>query len=211
MPVASVTEHGLVGGSDHPVAELVAQEPIDNSVLGLWVWLSAEALFFASLIGVYFLLHTDTNHGLTPKTAFDLPLTFVGTIILLSSSMTMALGYNQMRRGNVVGLRRWLVATAFLGLAFLGFQAKEFTGFYSRGLTLSSSPFGSSFFTLTGFHGLHVLFGVFWLLSLLAYTYKPTFMQEAKTKVQVLGLYWHFVDVVWVVIFTFVYLMGKVG
>lgn len=196
----------------HPGAHAeVAERPLDNSVLGLWVWLSAETVFFASLIGTYLLLHTDTNNGLTPKQAFDLPLTFLGTIILLSSSMTMALGYAQIQRKNVQGLRFWLTITAILGMAFLGFQAVEFTGFYHHHLTLSSSPFGSAFFTLTGFHGLHVAFGVFWLLSLLAYTYKKNFLEEGVTKVQVLGLYWHFVDVVWVVIFSLVYLLGKVG
>jgi len=193
-----------------PKAE-VAFAPVDNSVLGVWIWLSAEAVFFATLIGTYLLMHTHTNNGLTPKQAFDLPLTFIGTLILLSSSMTMAIGYAQLQRGRLPLFRIWLLITAVLGLGFLGFQAFEFTGFYHRGLTLQSSPFGSAFFTLTGFHGLHVAFGVFWLLSLFAYTFKPKFLEEGITKTQVLGLYWHFVDVVWVVIFSVVYLMGKVG
>jgi|BEDMetMinimDraft_2_1075160.scaffolds.fasta_scaffold13648_2 cytochrome c oxidase subunit 3 len=193
------------------VPAVVAAPPPDNATLALWVWLSAEAVFFASLIGTYLLLHTQTNHGITPRQAFDLPLTFLGTIILLSSSMTMALGYAQIQRGNVAGLRRWLIVTAILGLGFLAFQGVEFTHFYSIGLTLKSSPFGSAFFTLTGFHGLHVFFGVFWIVSLLAYSFRPEFRAEAVTKTQVLGLYWHFVDVVWVVIFSLVYLLGKVG
>jgi heme/copper-type cytochrome/quinol oxidase subunit 3 len=95
------------------VPEVVAAAPPDNATLALWVWLSAEAVFFASLIGTYLLLHTQTNHGITPQQAFDLPLTFVGTIILLSSSMTMALGYAQIQRGNVPALRRWLVVTSW--------------------------------------------------------------------------------------------------
>jgi cytochrome c oxidase subunit 3 len=196
----------------HAPVEPAAETPTaSNAVLGLWIWLSAESIFFASLIGTYLLEHTQTFHGLTSKNAFDLTLTFVATIVLLSSSCTMALGYAQIVRGNVERFRLWLVATAVLGLGFVSCQAIEFTSLYHHGLTLSSSPFGSSFFTLTGFHGLHVLFGVFWLLSLLAYSYKPGFLEEARTKAQVLSLYWHFVDVVWVVIFTTVYLMGRVG
>ena len=194
-----------------PTEAAVESQTGRNAVLALWIWLSAESVFFATLIGTYLLMHTQTNGGLSPKTAFDIPLTFIGTIILLSSSMTMALGYAQVQRGNIGRFRAWLVLTAILGLGFLSFQAVEFTTFYHRGLTLHSSPFGSAFFTLTGFHGLHVLFGVFWLVSVLLYSFKPTFLQEARTKVQVLGLYWHFVDVVWVVIFSLVYLLGKVG
>lgn len=196
---------------DMPHGQAVPALTPSNAVLGLWIWLSAESIFFASLIGTYLLMHTHTNGGPSPRTIFDLPLTFVGTIVLLSSSMTMALGYAQVLRGNLERFRLWLVITAVLGLGFLSFQGVEFTTFYHKGLTLSSSPFGSAFFTLTGFHGLHVLFGVFWLVSVLAYSFKPTFLQEARTKVQVLGLYWHFVDVVWVVIFSLVYLLGKVG
>ena len=193
-----------------PEAE-VALEPVDNAVLGLWIWLSAEAVFFASLIGTYLLMRTHTNNGLTPKQVFDLPVTLVGTLILLASSMTFAIGYAQLRAGRLARFRAWVVVTVILGLGFLSFQAFEFTGDYKRGLTLSSSPFGSAFFTLTVFHGMHVAFGVFWLLSLLAYSYRKEFQTEGVTKAQVAGLYWHFVDVVWVVIFSVVYLLGKVG
>lgn len=202
-PVATTPHMG-------PQAE-VAIEPVDNSVLGLWIWLSAEAVFFASLIGTYLLMHTHTNGGLTPKQVFDLPTTLAGTLILLASSMTFAIGYAQLRAGNLARFRAWVVLTVILGLGFLSFQAYEFTGDYKRGLTLQSSPFGSAFFTLTGFHGMHVAFGVFWLLSLLAYSYRKEFQTEGVTKAQVAGLYWHFVDVVWVVIFSVVYLLGKVG
>jgi cytochrome c oxidase subunit 3 len=185
-------------------------ETASNATLGLWIWLSAESIFFASLIGTYLLSHTQTAGGLTPK-AFDLHLTFAATIILLSSSLTMALGYAQLLKGNIQAFRVWLVVTAILGLGFLGGQAIEFSTFYHKGLTLESSPFGSAFFTLVGFHGAHVLFGVFWLVSTLIYSYKPTFLPEARSKAQVLGLYWHFVDVVWVVIFSLVYLLGQLG
>lgn len=196
-----------------PPEAVTHEEPqaLDTPVLGLWIWLSAESIFFASLIGTFLLLKGKTNNGASLAHLIDLPLTFIGTIILLTSSLTMALGFAQLRAGRVERFRVWLIITAILGLGFLGFQAVEFTGFYHHGLTLQSSPEGSAFFTLTGFHGLHVAFGVFWLLSLLAFSFKKEFTKEGVVKAQVLGLYWHFVDVVWVVIFSLVYLLGKVG
>ena len=184
---------------------------LDNSTLGFWIFLSAECVLFASLIGTYILLHNQTNGGPTPHSIFDLRLTFVGTIALLLSSLTMVLGYYQLVRGRVGAMRGWLVVTILLGLVFLVETGYEFAGFYQAGLTLQSSPFGSAFYTLVGFHAMHVTFGLFWITSLLIYSFKPRFAQEAITKVGVMGLYWHFVDVVWVVIFSVVYLLGKAG
>jgi heme/copper-type cytochrome/quinol oxidase subunit 3 len=123
----------------------------------------------------------------------------------------MALAYSAVGQGAIGRFRAWLVVTAVLGLLFASAQAYEFHHYYHIGVTMESSPFGSAFFTLVGFHGLHVLFGVFWLVSVLIFSFRPVFRDEATVKVRALGLYWHFVDVVWVVIFTFVYLMGKVG
>ncbi|MCL6561449.1 MAG: cytochrome c oxidase subunit 3 [Firmicutes bacterium] len=194
----------------HPVEMEMPAAP-DNSVLGVWIWLSAESLFFASLIATFLLLHNQNNGGPSLGKLIDLPLTFVATVTLLSSSLTMALGYAQVLKQNYGGFRFWLVVTAILGLAFAGMQAFEFHHLYAEGFRLNSAPSGSAFFTLTGFHGLHVLFGAFWLISLLFFSFKREFVEEAAVKVKVLGLYWHFVDVVWVIIFTVVYLMGKVA
>lgn len=194
----------------HPVEMEMPAAP-DNSVLGVWIWLSAESLFFASLIATFLLLHNQNNGGPSLGKLIDLPLTFVATVTLLSSSLTMALGYAQVLKQNYGGFRFWLVVTAILGLAFAGMQAFEFHHLYAEGFRLNSAPSGSAFFTLTGFHGLHVLFGAFWLISLLVFSFKREFVEEAAVKVKVLGLYWHFVDVVWVIIFTVVYLMGKVA
>jgi cytochrome c oxidase subunit 3 len=191
-------------------SEAHASSPgIDNSTLGFWIFLSAECVLFASLIGTYILLHTQTNGGPTPKSIFDLRLTFVGTIALLLSSLTMVLAYYQVIRGRFAQMRGWLLVTIALGLVFLVETAYEFAGFWSHGLTLQASPFGSAFYTLVGFHAMHVTFGLFWITSLLVYSFKPQFARESVTKVGVMGLYWHFVDVVWVVIFSVVYLLGK--
>lgn len=205
MAHAAPSEAGSASGTHAP------PQSLDNSTLGFWIFLSAECVLFASLIGTYILLHNQTNGGPTPHSIFDLRLTFVGTIALLLSSLTMVLGYYQVLRGNVKGMRAWLVVTILLGLVFLVETAYEFSGFWAQGLTLQSSPFGSAFYTLVGFHAMHVTFGLFWITSLLIYSFKPRFNQEAATKVGVMGLYWHFVDVVWVVIFSVVYLLGKAG
>ena len=190
-------------------AHQAAGPSIDNSTLGFWIFLSAECILFGSLIGTYLLLHTQTNGGPTPQSIFDLRLTFIGTIALLLSSLTMVLAYYQTLRGNLRAMRGWLLVTIGLGLVFLVETAFEFTGFWHAGLTLQTSPFGSAFYTLVGFHAMHVTFGLFWITSLLFYSFKPEFAKEKVTKVGVMGLYWHFVDVVWIVLFSVVYLLGK--
>lgn len=185
--------------------------PKDNRVLGIWIFLAGECAFFASLIGTYLGLHTHTLTGPSGAQIFDLPLTTVATLILLTSSLTVVLGVSAMQRGNLRAMQLWIWVTALLGLFFLEFQGYEFYSFYHAGLTLQTSAFGSAFFTLTGFHGMHVLFGVFWLLLLLFRTLKSGITPDRTSKLFVASLYWHFVDVVWVVIFTLVYLAGKVS
>jgi len=185
--------------------------PKDHRILGLWIFLAGECAFFASLIGSYLGLHNSVAHGPAGAQLFDLPLTTIATLILLTSSLTVVLGVAAMQRRDVRGMQVWLWLTALLGLFFLEFQGYEFYTFYHEGLTLQTSAFGSAFFTLTGFHGLHVAFGVFWILLLLFQSLKHGINEDRTTKVFVMSLYWHFVDVVWVVIFTLVYLAGKVG
>ena len=185
--------------------------PKDNRLLGLWIFLAGECAFFASLIGSYLGLHLGVAHGPGGAQLFDLPLTTVATLVLLTSSLTVVLGVAAMQRRDVRGMQIWLWLTALLGLIFLEFQGYEFFTFYHEGLTLQTSAFGSAFYTLTGFHGLHVAFGVFWILLLLFQSLKHGINADRTTKVFVMSLYWHFVDVVWVVIFTLVYLAGKVS
>jgi len=195
--------------SGHGAADASAPQSLDNSTLGFWIFLSAECILFASLIGTYILLHNQTNGGPSPQSIFDLRLTFIGTIALLASSFTMVIAYVHTLGGRYAAMRQWLVVTILLGLVFEVETAYEFKGFWDKGLTLQTSPFGSAFYTLVGFHAMHVLFGVFWITSLIFYSYKKTFSAESATKVGVMGLYWHFVDVVWIVIFSVVYLLGK--
>jgi heme/copper-type cytochrome/quinol oxidase subunit 3 len=131
----------------------------------------------------------------------------VSSFVLLMSSLTMVLALAAIQKGDERGLRVWLLATAFLGMTFISGQVYEFTEFFKEGLTLKTSPFGSAFFMLTGFHGAHVTIGILMLLSLFQLSRMGKVPPSDSLKVELVGLYWHFVDVVWIVIFTVVYLI----
>lgn len=201
-----MASHGTHGHAGHPAPVT----GIDNRKLAFWLFLASECVFFASLIVGYLIYRKVTLDGPTAHDLFNIPLTTVSTFVLLMSSLTMVLAVAAAARGDRRGLTTWLLATIGGGLIFLGFQAYEFTEFVNEGLTLSTSPFGSAFFTLTGFHGAHVAGGVIWLASLLVHHLKGGQSKETALDVEVAGLYWHFVDVVWIVIFTVVYLMDVV-
>lgn len=191
----------------HGHAEHETNTRVPNRKLAFWVFLSSEAIFFGSLIATYLSYTGRSVNGPYPLDVFDIPLTSVSTFVLLMSSLTMVLAVNAAQQGNRGGTRRWLAATAGLGMVFLGFQAYEFTSFVHEGLRLSTNLFGSTFYTLTGFHGAHVAVGVAWLLALLIRAFRVEPGPDHGEVVEVAGLYWHFVDVVWIVIFTLVYLM----
>ena len=180
---------------------------LDNSKLAMWAFLGSECLFFGSLISSYLLYRSRAGSGPPPAEIYDIPFTSVSSFVLLMSSLTMVLALSAIQRGNERGLRVWLLATAFLGMTFIGGQIYEFTTFYEEGLALSKSPFGSSFFVLTGFHGAHVSVGILMLLLLTGMSMAGRVPQAESRKVELIGLYWHFVDIVWVVIFTVVYLI----
>jgi len=180
---------------------------IDNRKLGLWLFLSSESVFFACLLVGYLVYHGIHEPGIGPKDLFQIPLTTVSTFVLLMSSLAMVLGVHAAQRGDARGGLRWVLITALMGLAFLGFQAYEFTNFVHKGLTIASSLFGTTFYVLTGFHGAHVAVGVIWLLSLVYYGRNGGLGADKASDVEAAGLYWHFVDVVWIVLFTVVYLL----
>ena len=190
--------------------------------VGFWTFIGSECLFFGSLIATYMAYRGQSLSGPFPHQSWarsdgsivpgilDIPITSVSAFVLLMSSVAMVISLSGFQTNNRFRARFWLGATALLGLFFLGFQAFEFTHFYHRGLSLSQNLFGSTFFVLTGFHGTHVAFGVLWLLTLLvADLLRPTPPSESLN-VEIAGLYWHFVDIVWIVIFTFVYLVPTV-
>jgi len=181
---------------------------LDNRKMAMWAFLASDCMFFGSLITVYLVSHGRAMVGPFPQEIFDIPFTSVSAFVLLMSSLSMVLALGGIQRGNVQRFRIWIATTAVLGCVFLGGQIYEFTEFHHAGLTLESSIFGSAFYVLTGFHGTHVFIGVIWLLSLLLASFKPGLViREKSLNVEMAGLYWHFVDIVWIVIFTVVYLV----
>jgi len=180
---------------------------IDSKKLGMWAFLASECLFFGALISSYLLYRTRGPADQRPGDVFDIPYTSVSSFVLLMSSLTMVLALAAIQQGDHRRLRLWLLATAMLGAVFVGGQVYEFTVFTHEGLNISSSVAATSFFVLTGFHGMHVTVGVLWLLSLVGMSMQGELPVSRSLDVEIAGLYWHFVDVVWIVIFTIVYLV----
>jgi len=173
----------------------------------MWTFLGSECMFFASLISNYQVQRGRSLNGPYPNDVINIPFTSVSTFCLLMSSLMMVLALAAIQRGDERGMRIWLTATAFLGTLFLGGQFYEFTGFVQHGLKMSTNLFGASFFILTGFHGTHVTIGVIWLMSLVFASLRGRIHQKDALSVEIAGLYWHFVDIVWIAIFTIVYLL----
>ena len=191
----------------HTAAHLETNTGLDNRKFAMWVFLASECLFFGSLIATYFMYRGRSLVGPFPADVYDIPYTSVSSFVLLMSSLTMVLGLAAIQRGDNRGTRAWLIATATLGMVFVGGQVYEFTSFVNEGLTLETNLFGTTFFVLTGFHGAHVTVGIIMLLTLAVRSMQGKLTQENALNVEMIGLYWHFVDVVWIVIFTLVYLI----
>jgi cytochrome c oxidase subunit 3/cytochrome o ubiquinol oxidase subunit 3 len=185
----------------------VTNTGVSNEKLAMWTFLGSECLLFGALISTYFLYRGRNFSGPGPKQVYDIPYTSISSFVLLMSSLTMVLALAAIQRGDHRRLRLWLTATALLGTVFIGGQVYEFTSFIHEGLTVRTNLFGSSFFVLTGFHGVHVTLGIMMLLSLVIMSARGRLPQSKTQVVEIIGLYWHFVDVVWIVIFTVVYLI----
>ncbi|MCH8849273.1 MAG: heme-copper oxidase subunit III [Chloroflexi bacterium] len=208
---------------------------VDNRKLLMWLFLASECLFFGGLIGTY-LLYRDATFAAcetalsalaasAPAPAecvfpvdtvvagrefeglFDIPFTSVSAFVLLMSSVSMVLALAAIQRNDKRGLRIWLMCTALLGMTFLAGQAFEFTAFVHEGLSLDTNLFGTTFFVLTGFHGAHVSIGVLIILSLFVMAWRGRIDHTKSLNIELAGLYWHFVDIVWIVIFTLIYLV----
>jgi heme/copper-type cytochrome/quinol oxidase subunit 3 len=180
---------------------------ISNNKLAMWLFLGSECLLFGGLISTYMLYRGRHSGNLGPDQIYDIPFTSVSSFVLLMSSLTMVLAVSSIARGDVRNAKLWLVVTALLGATFVGGQAYEFTSFYREGLGFTTSLFSSSFYTLTGFHGVHVTVGIIMLLTLVGMISKNKVPGDRSEVVELVGLYWHFVDIVWIVIFTLVYLI----
>ncbi|HLP09344.1 MAG TPA: heme-copper oxidase subunit III [Opitutaceae bacterium] len=182
---------------------------VPNKKILMWAFLASDCMFFGALISTHLIYRLHPMPGTpSPREIFDLELTSFSTFILLMSSVTMALAVNAIQHGQLGRCRGMLMATILFGGIFLGCQVYEFNHFvHEKSLTLSGSILGSTFYTLTGTHGIHVLLGVVWLCSILLYSAAGKLRPQDAIDVESAGLYWHFVDIVWIVIFTAVYLL----
>ncbi len=175
--------------------------------LGFWTLIGSECLFFGTLISTYMVYKGQSIVGPFSGEIFDIPLTTVSTFVLLMSSLAMVLALDGVQRGSRKLSMIWLGVVILLGATFLGFQVYEFSHFYHEGLGLDTNLLGSSFYVLTGFHGTHVFFGVVWLTTLWVMSARGKLPPSKALNVEIAGLYWHFVDIVWIVIFVLVYLI----
>jgi heme/copper-type cytochrome/quinol oxidase subunit 3 len=223
-PTSHGDGHAHGGGHHHTSLGL------DNRKIAIWTFIGSECMLFASLISTYLVYKGRSPAGPYPhetwtnpatgevfKPILNIPVTSASTFVLLMSSLAMVLALAAVQNKHlpkrtlgekILGSSKlWLWATCLLGIVFLGCQAYEFTSFVHEGLSIRTNLFGSSFFTLTGFHGAHVTAGVLWLFTLLAIDYKRGLGPKDALLVDIAALYWHFVDVVWIVIFTLIYLI----
>ena len=191
---------------DHAVTEAGSMPGVDNRKFGVWLFIASEVMFFMALIGMY-LAYRGQPSWTEFHAALNIPITAVNTFILLTSSLMMVLAVSAAQQGNKRNLTLWLAATVVLGTIFVSIQAIEFSNLGLEGHTLSSDIAGSVFFTLTGFHGLHVIIGVVWGLVALLRAARGGFTAGNYLGVELFGLYWHFVDVVWIILFTIIYLI----
>ena len=182
--------------------------PGGSTMLGFWLYLMSDCLIFAVLFATYGVLGRNYAAGPSGADLFDLKLVAVNTAMLLFSSITYGSAMLAMDKGRQAAVQGWLAVTALFGLAFLGIELYEFAHLIHEGATPMRSAFLSSFFTLVGTHGLHVTFGLIWLAVLMAQVSKHGLIEANRRRLMCLSMFWHFLDVVWIGVFTFVYLMG---
>jgi len=203
----SATAHKL----DPDVFHL-AEEPHhpegSSTMLGFWMYLMSDCLIFAMLFATYGVLGTSYAGGPRPKELFELPLVALNTAMLLFSSITYGFAMLNMTEGKRGATQGWLAITALFGLAFLCIEMYEFTHLIHEGAGPQRSAFLSSFFVLVGTHGLHVTFGLIWLVVLMVQVQMKGLITANKRRLMCLSLFWHFLDLIWIGVFTFVYLMG---
>jgi cytochrome o ubiquinol oxidase subunit 3 len=180
------------------------------TILGFWIYLMSDALIFAALFATFGVLSTSYAGGPTPREIFELPLVALNTGILLVSSITYGFAMLSMETGKVRVTQAWLLLTGLLGASFVGVELFEFGQLIAEGATPQRSGFLSGFFTLVGTHGLHVTTGIIWILVMIVQVGQRGLNVENKRRLLCLSMFWHFLDVVWIGVFTFVYLLGMV-
>ena len=210
-----MTAHAHAAHAEH----LETSTGLDSRKLAIWTFIGSECMFFATLISNYLVNKGKSLVGPFPHEAwtsptgqhfepiFEIPLVTLGTALLLFSSLFVVLALSGAQRGSRKALLGWLAATLACGVFFVGMQVYEFTSFVNRGLGFTTNLFGSSFYTLTGFHGTHVTIGVLWLATVWKDAWRGRLPPEKSLNLEMAALYWHFVDVVWIIIFPVVYLI----
>jgi cytochrome o ubiquinol oxidase subunit 3 len=199
-PQTEIPAFYLVDEHDHPEGA--------STLLGFWIYLMSDCLIFAILFAVYGVLGGNYAAGPAPKDLFELPLVALNTSMLLLSSITYGFAMLAMNDNKVGQTQAWLAVTGLFGLAFLGIELHEFAHLIELGATPQRSGFLSAFFTLVGTHGLHVTFGTIWLVTLMIQVGRHGLIAANRRRLMCLSLFWHFLDVIWIGVFTFVYLMG---
>lgn len=179
-----------------------------NEKLGMWVFLGSEVMFFTALIGSYIILRFSRPEAWKPPgVVLAIPITAVNTFLLICSSVTMVKAFAAVQDGLQAALRKWLVATVLIGASFVGIQAFEYHHLIEKGFVPSEGLYGSTFYTMTGFHGFHVTVGVICMIFVTVRAFRGRYTAQDYRGVEVIGLYWHFVDLVWIILFTIVYLI----
>jgi len=212
MSAATVTDTtGTPAGQDRDIFLLIDEHDHPegaSTMLGFWIYLMSDCLIFAMLFATYGVLGTSYAGGPGPKQLFELPLVALNTSMLLLSSITYGVAMLAMTDGKQRATQSWLAITGLFGFAFLCIEIYEFSGLIREGHGPQTSAFLSSFFTLVGTHGLHVTFGLVWLVTLMAQVQWKGLIPANRRRLMCLSLFWHFLDVIWIGVFTFVYLMG---
>ena len=201
MSIAAATDHPLVEPAESPLT------PESWGKLGMWTFLAADAMTFGALLAGYGALRYGDPSWPRPSTILGIPLTALMTFLLICSSVTMVEGLAGIRQGNMSKFRTFIGLTVLGGILFLSLQAYEWTHLIEHGQSIRRNNFGATFFILTGFHGMHVFSGVVYLTIILLLGMAGRFTAERSSPVEIAGLYWHFVDLVWILVFTFVYLI----
>ncbi|MFC3023636.1 cytochrome o ubiquinol oxidase subunit III [Vibrio zhugei] len=179
-----------------------------NKLFGFWIYLMSDCILFASLFATYAVLENATAGGVSGRDIFELPFVFVETMLLLVSSITFGFGMIAMKKKQIGALKLWMVITFLLGAGFIGMEIYEFHHLIVEGYGPDSSAFLSSFFALVATHGIHVTFGLIWLAVGLIQLSTKGLTETMETRFGCLSLFWHFLDIVWICVFTFVYLVG---
>ena len=207
MADAALHAPAAAGHDDHADHGHATTTGLSNNKLAMWMFLGSECLLFGGLISTYMLYRGRHAENAGPSQLFDIPFTSVSSFVLLMSSLTMVLAVSAAKRKDDRNTTLWLTVTALLGATFVGGQVYEFTEFYNEGVGFTTSLFGSSFYTLTGFHGVHVTVGIIMLMAVVGILARSKVPGDKAEVIELVGLYWHFVDVVWIIIFTLVYLI----